>query len=62
MRKFLLGFVVGIIVVLLAGFCYVRLGFIDRAPTSRWVALNAIWRCLPWMPPSIVEHPISRIQ
>lgn len=29
MRKFILGFVVGIVVLLLAAFCYVRFGFID---------------------------------
>jgi thiosulfate dehydrogenase len=29
MRKFLLGFVAGIVVLLLAGFCYVRFGIID---------------------------------
>jgi mono/diheme cytochrome c family protein len=29
MRKFWLGIIIGIVVVLLAGFCYVRFGFID---------------------------------
>jgi mono/diheme cytochrome c family protein len=29
MRKFLLGFAIGVVVVILAGFCYLRFGFID---------------------------------